>query len=89
MQALAAADFLKPVQQHAWVQRNSLLHHRLRKRVAHVMIEAAQRQALAEQQIDLRPQGGKNAGEFDRDIAATHQRDAAGQGGQGQRPGRR
>ena len=53
------------------------------KRLAHVVIEATQGQALAEQQIDLRTQGRENACEFDRDIAAAHECDAAGQGGEG------
>ena len=51
---------------------------RLGQADAHVLVEPAQRQRLAVDQMRLGAQPGENAGEFDRDIAAADDGDALG-----------
>jgi hypothetical protein len=67
----AAADIFQPVQQYAGMQADALCRQGFRQAVAQVMVEAAKRQALAIEQIDLRAQTLEDAGEFHADIAAA------------------
>ena len=53
--------------------------HRLGERRAQILVEAAQRQGLAVDQVDLGAQAGEDAGELDGDVAAAEQHDAARQ----------
>ena len=63
----------------AAVDGDALGFHRFGEAFAHVLVEAAQREVLADHEVDLGAQSGEDAGEFDGDIAAAEDDDAFGE----------
>ena len=62
------------------MQDNSLRHQRCFHRFPDVVIEAAQRQGLTINQVDLGTQGTKNAGKFERNVTRPDHDDVAWHG---------
>ena len=60
----------------AAVQADALVGQRLVQRAAQILVEAAQGQVLAQDQVHLGAEAGEDAGEFHRDIAAADDGDA-------------